>query len=58
MIAGPEIVALVNDFDEPQDKDNKKHHEQSSAVQAKFKTDVCKLTNVIESMGNQFLHKW
>ena len=53
MAAEPEIARLVNEFDEHNDKHDGKHHEQSAAVQAEVRKDVCELTGIVRCMAKR-----
>ena len=56
VIAGPEILRILQDFEVcvGRNSDDNKHHEQTSAFQKSYKTDVQKLLQVYVDIGNPF----
>ena len=58
MVAGPEVVALIEDFEDAHQlmriRDDVVHHDQTASVQNAFRKDVCSLVNVMEELGNPF----
>ena len=58
MVAGPEVVALIEDFEGAHQltgiRDEVLHHDQTASVQNAFRKDVCSLVNVMEELGNPF----
>ena len=60
MVAGPEVVRMVTEFETPQahgQSTEHRHHEQHPGVQTAFLKYVKSLVAVIEEMGNPFLEK-
>ena len=62
MVSGPELSRMINEFETSQnfvsvaeDNADKKHHEDSPAVQRKFIKDVRSVCAELESKGNPFL---
>ena len=58
MIAGPEVVRIIQEFEETSAKEvseeKRRHHEQTPCIQTVFKKDVLSLVSAIEEMGNPF----
>ena len=56
VIADPEILRILQDFEVcvGRNSDDNKHHEQTSAFQKSYKTDVQKLLQVYVDIGNPF----
>ena len=60
MVAGPEVVSTVNEFEALQTCNqitDHRHHEQHLGVQTSFLKEVKSLVAVIEEMGNPFLEQ-
>ena len=57
MVAGPERVRLLTEYDEKhpgKKKEPERHHEQMSSVQNTFLAQTKNVTDVIEELGNPF----
>ena len=58
MVAGPEVAALIDDFEDVHQlmgiRDEVLHHDQRTRVQNAFRRDICSLVNVMEELGNPF----
>ena len=60
MVAGPEVVRMVNEFEALQSCNqitDHRHHEKHLVVQTSFLKEVKSLVAVIEEMGNPFLEQ-
>ena len=58
MAAGPEVAALIDDFDDAHQlmgrRDEVFHHDHRASMQNAFRKGVCSLVNVMEELGNTF----
>ena len=57
MVAGPETVRLLTEYDEKhprKKKEPERHHEQMPRVQNTFLAQTKNVTDVIEELGNPF----
>ena len=58
MVAGPEVAALIEDFEVAHQlmerREEVLHHDKRASVQNAFMKDVCSLVNVMEELGNPF----
>ena len=58
MVAGPEVAALIEDFEDAHQLMGRRnevlHHDQAASVYNAFRKDVCSLVNVMEELGNPF----
>ena len=57
MVAGPETVRLLTEYDEKhprKKKESERHHEQVPSVQKTFLAQTKNVTDVIEELGNPF----
>jgi len=56
LVAGPEVTALIKDFENAHQLMGRRHevihHDQTANVQNAFRKDVCSLGNVMEELGN------
>ena len=59
LVAGPEVTALIKDFEDAHQLMGRWwheviHHDQTANMQNAFRKDVCSLGNVMEELGNPF----
>ena len=58
MVAGPEVAALIQDFEDAHllmgRRNGVLHHDHRASVQNAFRKDVCSLVNVMKELGNPF----
>ena len=54
MIAGPEVARMVEEFEQIEECSEKKHHEQTPAVQKTFVTNIGNVISTLEEFGNPF----
>jgi hypothetical protein len=55
MIAGPEISRLIEEFEQTSgqyDTEHREHHEQTSACETKFISDISGLVSTLHELGN------
>lgn len=61
MVGGPEISRIIQEFeaslDDKKIHPEEHHHEQSKSFQENFKSDVSKLTTVVQAAGNPFMER-
>ena len=58
MVARPEVVRLIEEFQDATKQENQsqdtKHHDQSASVQTAFQKDVQSVIRMMEDFGNSF----
>ena len=58
MLCGPEMARIIDEFESSKGdieiKSNMKHHQQTTKVQTKFRSDVISLKVAFNEMGNPF----
>ena len=56
MLAGPDCTRCINEFEAVLETTTSStgHHEEASALQTKFRTDVLAFVEVAEQLGNPF----
>ena len=55
VIAGPEIMRIIHEFEDSDTVQDTKNHEQNAADQKRFKDDVTKLLKFFEDNSNPFI---